>query len=65
MRVGMAELDPVHLRIGEEPVEQDDRPALAHLMLSELDAVGCGPALNLRLGHGRMFPMFALTRVHT
>ena len=58
--VGMAELDPVHLRVGEEPVEQDDRPALAHLVIGELDAVGGGPAVNCDLSR-RMFSMFTLT----
>ena len=35
----IAELDPVHLRIGEKPVQQDNRPALAHLAPGKLDAV--------------------------
>jgi len=31
--LGMAELDPIHLRIGEQAVQQDDRPALAKFVI--------------------------------
>src|SRR3982751_2021474 len=44
--VGMAELDPVHLRIGEEAVQQDDRSALTQFMIRQLDTVRCGPVVG-------------------
>ena len=50
--VRMAELDPVHLGVGEEAVHQDDRPALAQLMIGEFDAVGRGPSMKCGDAHG-------------
>ena len=34
--VRLAELDPVDVGVGEQAVEQDDRPALPQLMIGEL-----------------------------
>ena len=51
MRLGVAELDPVHLRVGEQAVEQDHRPALPDLVPGELDAVGRGPMVGGGFSH--------------
>ena len=37
---GVAEADPVGVGVGEQAVEQHDRPPLAQLVPGELDAVG-------------------------
>ena len=47
----MAELDPVHLRIGKQSMQQDHWPARAKLVIGEFDAVGGVPSLNDRIGH--------------
>src|SRR5215217_1456396 len=49
--VRMAELDPVHVRVGEQAVEQDHGPALAYFMVGELDPVRCDPAMGACLSH--------------
>ena len=38
--LGLPELDPVDVRVGEEPMQEHDGPPLPDLMVSELDAVG-------------------------
>ena len=48
----MAELDPVHLGVGEQPVEQDHRPPLAHFAPGQFDPVGRGPLVQRDLSHG-------------
>ena len=37
--LGMAEVQPVHLRVGKQPVQQDRRPSVAKLVEGELDTV--------------------------
>ena len=49
--LGMAEFDPVDLRVGEQPVEQHHRPPLAYFAPGELDAVGGGPIMDLVVAH--------------
>ena len=51
--LGVAELDPVHLRVGKQAVEQDHRPALAGFVPRELDPVGSGPELGRGFAHRR------------
>ena len=44
--VGMAEPDPIHLRVGKKAMQQDDRPALSDLMIGELNAVRGTPEMR-------------------
>jgi hypothetical protein len=55
--LGMPELDPVHLRIGEEAVQQDHRLALAQLMIGKLDTVRRGPEMGGWFRHSGIFPV--------
>jgi hypothetical protein len=43
---GVAELQPVRPGVGEEAVEEEDRPPLPHFVKSELDAVRSGEAVS-------------------
>ena len=45
--LGVAELDPVHVRVGKQAVEQDHRPALAKLVIGEFDPVRRVPVRTL------------------
>jgi hypothetical protein len=45
----MTELDPVHLGIGEQAVDQDDRPAAAKLPPREADTIGRGEVVGLEI----------------
>ena len=57
LRAIMAELDPVHLRVGEEAVKENYRPALPELVKGKFDAVGCSPELNAGIRHPGNFPV--------
>ena len=52
----VAELDPVDLGIGEQTVEQNDRPTFAEVMIGELDSVGSRPLVNPAVGHPGKLP---------
>src|SRR5215217_3572263 len=49
--VRVPELDPVHVRVLEEAMQQDDGPALPDLVIGELHTVGRGPEMNCGLAH--------------
>src|SRR5947209_19865363 len=53
----MAELDPVHVGVGEEPMEQNHRPAAAGLMKGELDPVRRGPEMHDDVAHPGKLPV--------
>ena len=56
----MAEPDPVGAGVGKQAVEQDRRPALAQLVIGELDPVGCRPIMNFGLAHPGNLPVAAI-----
>ena len=56
----MAELDPVHVGVGEEAVEQDHRPASPSLMKGELDPVRRGPEMRDDVVHPGNFPVASI-----
>ena len=47
----MTELDPVHLRIGKQAMQQDDGCTGANFMERQFDPVGGGPFLSKRINH--------------
>src|SRR5438309_2241615 len=53
----VAELDPVHVGVGEQAVEQDYRTALPTLMEGQLYAVRCGPMMDPRFAHPGKLPV--------
>jgi hypothetical protein len=58
--LGMAEVQPVHLRIGKQPVEEDNRAPVSYLAPDELDTVRGSPAVRGRVGHGPKVSKVAL-----
>ena len=60
----VAELDPVHISVGKEPVKQDHRPAPPRLMKGELDPVGRRPEMGDDVAHPGNFPV-ACTHLST
>jgi hypothetical protein len=47
----MAELDPVHLGVGEQPVKQDYRISGAKLVVGKPDAIGRSPEMYRSFSH--------------
>ncbi len=60
----VAELDPVHIGVGKEPVKQDHEPAPPRFMESELDPVGRSPEMRNDVAHPGNFPV-ACTHLST
>ncbi len=57
IRSRVAELDPVHLRVGEQAVEEDYRPSLPELVIGERHIVGRGPVMDRRFAHPGKLPV--------
>src|SRR5438270_6263547 len=55
--LGVAELDPVHLRVGEEAVEQDHRGPLPQFMPGEFNPVRSVPQMSGSAAQAGIFPV--------